>query len=193
MVAVEEIDRLIGRGCRWMPRWGWHDDHRAAERSPDYLPALMQVRAEFAAFLTVVNALPAFSVLQLGLGPCDASHAVWRAICGHAVTIDLAAMLADGHRFDGASTHTKQARLFAALNGPYDVLFIDAGHRLDDVRADESDYARFVRDGGIVAFHDARVREGYTDDELGVPRHLKASDKALHWIGEEVGIAWYKT
>lgn len=175
-----------------MPRWGWHDDHRQAERTPDYLPALMQVRSEFAALLAVLGPLHPHSVLQLGLGPCDASHAVWRAICGVATTIDLAAMISkDGDRYPGSDTHNKQARMFGLLNGPYDVLFIDAGHSLRDVVADEFDYTPMVRPGGLVVFHDALPREGYP--ELGVPHHLKHSERDLHWIGEEVGIAWYQT
>lgn len=173
-----------------MPRWGWHDDHRALDKTPNYLPAFMQVRSEFAELVDALKILPAYSVLQLGTGPCDASYAVWRAICGRAVSIDLNGCIsADGDRYPGASTHSETARVFAALNGPYDVLFIDAAHSEDDARADELDYAPLVRPGGIVAFHDALPRADYP--EVTVWRHLAKTERVLHTAGREVGIAWY--
>jgi hypothetical protein len=188
---VEDVDHLLARGGRWMPRWGWHDDHRVNDKTPAYQPAFMQVRGEFAPFLTILRLIRAHSVLQLGIGPCDASHIVWRAVCGTAVSIDLSHMISsNGERYPGASTHTEQAKMFARLNGPYDLLFIDAGHSQEDCALDEADYCPLVRTGGIVAFHDALPRAEFP--EVGVWRHLAASKEDIHTIGEEVGIAWYK-
>lgn len=41
-----------------------------------------------------------------------------------------------------------------AGNFLYDMLFIDAGHTYDDVKKDFDNYRKFVKPGGIIAFHD---------------------------------------
>ena len=48
---IEAVDAMIAPGGAYAPRWGWHDDHRAADGTAAYLPALQQVRIEYAAFL----------------------------------------------------------------------------------------------------------------------------------------------
>ena len=187
---IEAVD-AVAYSPEWTPRRGWHDDHRANDRTPVYLPALMQVRSEFAAFVDVLrdHGLLGGRCLQLGLGECDASHAAWGRLFKRVVTIDYRVTLDsfEGKHwmFAGRDTHDRTALDFAALRGPYDMLFVDAGHKLADVQQDDATFSPLVRPGGIVAFHDACKRPGY-EAEVDVWQHV--SQMAL--IGDEVGIAW---
>ncbi len=191
---MTHIDAILN-DPRWAPRWGWHDNHRHADRLPEYLPAIQQVRGEFAGLLDVLQSHGVLggSCLQLGLGECRASHAVWASLFPRmTATIDWslrrwesAGDWRDGPGFD---THDIDARIWAERPGPYDFLFIDAGHKLDDVRRDHEDYSALVRHGGIIAFHDALKRPGY-EDEIDVWRYLETVPD-VHMIGTEVGVAW---
>lgn len=48
-----------------------------------------------------------------------------------------------------------------------DFLFIDAQHHSKDVEQDLIDYGGFVRDNGIIAFHDTRLCRSFWDDFTG--------------------------
>ena len=186
---IEAVDAMIARGGAYAPRWGWHDQHRAADGTAAYLPALQQVRIEYAAFLEDLRDAGTFDgkCLQLGLGECQASHDAWDMLFyWGAVSIDLGRSLAGRDAFPGHNTHDEAARAFAAERGPYTMLFVDAGHLEPDVAADHRDYAALVRPGGVVAFHDALERQGFAID---VHRYI-ASLQGVRVIGSEVGIAW---
>lgn len=197
MSLIEDVDALIAPG-RYPPRWGWHDDHRRCDGTPGYLPALQQVRGEFAGLLGVLarHQLPngAGSLLdgrclQLGVGESAASHEVWQWLFGAAVTIDWNGLYSEmSVKRPGADTHSEVSRAFAERNGPYDFLFIDAGHSYDDVKTDYLDYSPMVRKGGVIAFHDSLPRKGY--DEVKVWQYLEVFGDKLNQIGSEVGIAW---
>jgi hypothetical protein len=193
MTTIEEIDAMIALPA-FAPYHGWHDQHRDKDGTPEYLPALQQVRAEFARFVDEIeHHLPLRKqgrVLQLGLGNCDASHQVWRHLFGNAATIDRGRCLAGLQTMDGADTHSDAAYNFAVMLGHYDLLFIDAGHTYDDVAKDYSAYVTLVRPGGIVAFHDSLPRERYP--EVEVWRFIKESSLPMSHIGEEVGISWLR-
>lgn len=186
---IETVDAMIARGGQYAPRYRYHDDHRASDGTAEYLPALQQVRIEYAAFLEDLRDLGAFDgrCLQLGLGECQASHDVWNALFeAGAVTIDRGRCLDGSETFPGLDTHNAAAIAWAAARGPYSMLFVDAGHLEPDVMADHRDYGPLVRAGGVVAFHDALVRPGF---EVHVHRYL-ARIKGVKVIGSEVGIAW---
>ena len=189
MLSIEDVDGIISQKCRApSPYWGWHDDHRHLDGTADYLPALQQVRSEFAALLEEINKRPRISALQLGLGAGGASHSVWGAIFDHIVTIDLGGMWFDDMEpLPGASTHDPRALDFANSLAPFDFLFIDAGHDEADCRQDHQDYGPLVRPGGLIAFHDALPRKGF--EEVGVWRYL-AVLPGVTTVGEEVGTAW---
>ncbi len=50
--------------------------------------------------------------------------------------------------------------------GPYDVVFIDADHTYEAVKADWENYGPMVKKGGIVAFHDILPRDDYGVSQL---------------------------
>ncbi len=183
------IDAVL-REDRWHPRFGWHDDHRARDRTPEYLPAMQQVRAEFAALVASLEGrgICGGRCLQLGMGECDASHAVWRALFGRVVTLDFRVLADQDVKVDGGDIHKPSIAGFAGLRQPYDMLFIDAGHTFEDVERDHEIYAPMVRRGGVIAFHDALKRPGF-EDEVHVWRYLETLSR-INMIGTEVGIAW---
>ena len=184
---MTDLDAVLA-DPRWSPRRGWHDDHRHHDGTPAYLPAMMQVRSEFEEFLQICDARGLrVSVLQLGMGECDASHEVWRARFSRVVTIDWrVCRVDDANPLPGTDTRSRAAISLAAAHAPYDVVFVDAGHSFVDVQHDYLSYGAMVRPGGIVALHDAIVRHAYP--EVGVPRLV--AELGLPVIGSEVGIAW---
>ena len=195
-VGIDDVDKVLRRPG-YLPRFGWHDDHRDRDGTPGYLPALQQVRAEFSGLLDVLAATPGVlggRCLQLGIGECDASHEVWRVLFARVVTIDWAMFADQGVRTKpGADTHAPATVGFAAARGPYDFLFIDAGHDFEDVHQDYRAYGPLVRKGGIIAFHDSLPRKGY--EEVEVWRFLADLAKTgvdVHQIGTEVGVAWVR-
>lgn len=170
-----------------MPFWGWHDDHRAADGTAAYKPALQQVRAEFYGLVDLLAHRR--SCLQLGAGHCDAPHAVWRCLFDHVTTVDWRLIAVDGEVYPGADTADASALTYARGGAPYDLLFIDAGHSYQDVGRDHYLYAPLVAPGGVVAFHDALPRPSYL--EIEVHRYL-ASLGGPPVIGDEVGVAWLR-
>ena len=191
MSLADEIHGVVHQP-RWAPRWGWHDDHRANDRTPAYLPAMQQNKSEFESLVAAIlsHHLAGGRCLQLGMGACGASHEVWRCLFGHVATIDWNGMAFDDEQLlPGMDTHSPTAGAFAYTHGAYDFLFIDAGHKLDDVRRDYEFYSVTVRPGGIIAIHDALKRPGY-EDECEAWRFLLASKEEWNLIGTEVGVAW---
>lgn len=191
MPALIEIADAVVNDHRWAPRRGWHDDHRDHDRTPEYLPAMMQVRAEFAEFLDEMARIGQLGgwCLQLGMGECDASHAVWRSLFRRVMTIDWRTVAVDDQDWPGADTRDSVIQQHALEVGPFDLLFIDAGHKFDDVRLDHAEYGPLVRPGGVIAFHDALKRPGF-EDEVDVWRYLEMLEQPVTRIGAEVGIAY---
>ena len=190
LIDIRDIDGLIAPGA-YPPRWGWHDDHAGKDKTGEYLPALQQVRAEYAALIDLINALPKReAALQLGLGPCSASHDAFLMMFRHVATIDFAGkLLDDGAATRGCSTHDYAGRVFATLHAPYDLLYIDAGHDEADVALDHRDYGELVNKGGLIVFHDALPRKGYP--EVTVHKYLSGL-AGVTILGDEVGTAWVK-
>ena len=201
MTLLADIDSLVSRGGAFSPRWGWHDDHRESDGTPAYLPALQQVRNETEVLLEVLSR--EFSgtyddnvidgrCLQLGLGECAASHRAWMRVFGRkVVTLDWGAVWVNNAEFKGTDISTPQAVEVAAINAPYDFLFIDAGHSAEDARRDHANYGPLIRQGGIIAFHDALRRPGF-EEVVQVWRYLETLRESVSVIGTEVGVAWLR-
>lgn len=184
---------------RFLPYHGWHDDHRHADRTPEYRPAIQQNRAEFVAFaeLLVQRRLTG-SCLQLGLGMPGGSHFAFESIFERVLSIDHGPETVTSYRaiFPHANLLVASTRAPGALGeamryAPFDLLFIDAGHLYEDVSFDFRNYAPLVRHGGIVAMHDALKRPGY-EDEILVWKFVADIRRGtvVHTIGSELGIAY---
>ena len=163
--------------------------------------APIQVRSEILGLLELLDADRPRAVLELGTFHGGTLFLFSRVAAEDAVlvTVDLPSGLFGGgyprswaHFFRGFARDRQRIHLvrgdtrsrdtktrIAALvcgKGKVDFLFIDADHRYEGVRADYEEYAPFVREGGLIAFHD--IVPG--DETLvgGVPRfwnELKAS------------------
>lgn len=196
-----QIGELVGRGGRYAPRWGWHDDHRAADGTPAYLPALQQVRAEYKEFLEVLAGAKlsagypdrlGYSCLQLGMGECRASHDAWLLAFENVLTLDWGAtVLSYEVSQPGYDVASGEAIAIAQHFSPYDMLFIDAGHSAEDARRDHANYGPMVRPGGIIAFHDALRRPGF-EEAVRVWEYLETIQGEVNVIGSEVGVAWLR-
>lgn len=182
------------------PLWGWHDDHRGLDRTPDYQPAMQQVRAEFEQLLRVCEWRSGLggSALQLGLGRGGAAHMALRVAFDFVCSIDCdPAAVADLRRnWECAMPHDEVLhgatgdpgiRVEAALNAPYDLLLIDANHSYHGVRRDYEDYAPLMRRGGVIAFHDSLKRPTY-EEEITVWKFM--AELPVATIGTEVGISY---
>lgn len=189
---------LVVTDDRWKPRHGWHDDHRDKDGTPGYLPAVQQVRAEFVEFADHLRRAGVLGgrALQLGVGPCAASHALWQTLFNRVASVDqvLPMTTAGSDLFSapmfGLQGDTHDPKIIEILGQMrYDFLFIDAGHLYDDVAQDHAHYAPMVRPGGVVAFHDSLRRESLPG--LEVWRYLQDFDLPLTQIGDEVGVAYY--
>jgi hypothetical protein len=184
---IDKIDALISReNARYAPRWGWHDDHRSHDGTPAYLPALQQVRQEYADLLA---ALPArrTSALQLGLGETRAAHNALALVFDHVTTIDHRECLQDVAVYPGRNTQDSEAFDLATALAPYDLLLIDADHTLAGVARDHVRYSPLVALGGLIAFHDALPRPAYP--EVEVHRYLATLSPPPVLLGTEVGFA----
>jgi hypothetical protein len=170
-------------------RYGWHDDHRSRDGTPEYLPAIQQVWEEFCGIAEEIGrrCLIGGTALQLGLGPCDTSHALWQAYFSHVVSIDYRACLV-GFRppLPGLDTGSSEALMLARGHAPYSFIFVDAGHSYEDVRRDHAAYGPLLRPGGLIAFHDALPRARYP--EVEVWRYVKDLP-GVRFVGHEVGVA----
>ncbi len=189
--------------ARFLPWHGWHDDHRKYDHTSEYLPAAQQNRTEFHDFIELFNSRDKQSCLQLGLGRPGGTHFIFSKVfsCCYTIEYDPGTVStytvrigADDRIFTG-NTHDIILREHAAKFSPFDLLFIDAGHLYNDVRADFIDYSPLVKPGGVVAFHDALFIPGNEGEGgVGVWRVIDElrRDRQIHMIGNEVGIAWFQ-
>lgn len=207
--VIADIDAFVYSDAA-LPLRGWHDDYRGLDRTPEYRPALQQVKQEFRDLVTAVlnrRRYPtdgASTCVQLGLGGYGAAHVAFRQFFDVVVSVDMSSYHSDhlkkvfptsdyADRFIVGDTHSPSvvaAVNRAAPNGCCDLLFIDAGHKFHDVALDFTDYGKMVRPGGIIAMHDAAKRPGY-EEEIEVWKwvdQLRNSGYRLMTLGTEVGI-----
>lgn len=178
-------------GERWKPRSGWHDDHVQRDGTPEYLPAIMQSSVEFAMLTGVLADRDLLSgrFLQLGVGECAASHHLWLALFDDGgVTLDRNGFYSNDEVFPGGDTHDPAMLAEVARLGPYEFLFVDAGHDFEDARRDHLDCGPMVVPGGVIAFHDALFRKTYP--EVEVWRYLQTLDGVVHLCASDVGVAF---
>ena len=206
-VPTERFDEIVNDEA-WKPFFGWHGDHVQFEKTAAYLPAIQQSRAEFFEFTEAMLSVFAFrsrplTCLQLGLGPSGCSHALWHCIFDEVLTIERDANIVANFRARCpswanevllADTGSNEALRFARnQDQPFDLIFVDAGHRLEEVRNDWQLYATLGH--GIIALHDACYRPTY-GDEIGVYLLVQELERqGVHFSVidmDGIGIAWHK-
>ncbi len=193
---MTDFDHIVN-DKRFLPYHGWHDDHRGNDRTPQYLPAIQQVRDEFVGFIDLVRQRGLCGrCLQIGLGTPGGSHLVLQHVFADVVSIEQGpetvaqyrSRFGDMPRILIGDSYNWMTWEAAKHCGPYDVLFIDGDHTYEGVHLDHANYSTMVKPGGIIAFHDALERPGY-EEEISVWRYLATLD-GVQMIGRELGIAW---
>lgn len=181
---------------RFLPYRGWHEDYIGES---DYLPALQQNRQEFMEFLALARQRECAKALQIGLGMAGGAHRMLESVIGEVWTIEVDPTLIARYRekfgpeqrLICGHSHVTATAEQAAQRAPYDLLFIDGDHCLDAVRSDHAIYAPLVRQGGIVAFHDAmQIGAPNIDVHRFIDEMIVAGVK-MNVIGYTLGIAWY--
>lgn len=196
-----DFDSLVN-DPRFRPYHGWHDDHRVNDRTPNYLPAIQQVRSEWLEFARQLDdhRLSGGRCLELGLGVPGGSHFLFKQMFSNVGTIECSTDAIEQYyaRFSydpsiiRGDTHDHNVYTSFDKGEKLDLLFIDAGHLYDDVAKDFTNYGHLVRKGGMIAFHDACKRPTY-ETEIQVWQYLdwmKTLGYEVQYIGEEVGIAY---
>lgn len=167
----------------------------ASFRYGDVRPAPIQIREEIIGLLGRLSEQPPRSVVELGTARGGTLFLLTR-VAAHDATL-VSVDMRDG-LFGGGypRTHSPLLKSFARERqtihlvrgdthspatfhrvrqavgvSPIDLLFIDADHTYEGVRADYEMYAPLVGSGGLIAFHD--IVEGPPEAVGGVPRFWK--------------------
>lgn len=145
-------------GRRAVSEYRYQEAHARAN------PSISLKEADY--LLTCLQSVDVRHVLEIGTHR-GCSARLWRDVLRPEllITVDWEPML-DGQDMDGivvvrgnrSQDPVAQQAVREALAGRnVDFLFIDGGHRYEDVRDDYRAYGPYVRRGGIVAFHDIDV------------------------------------
>ena len=201
MAKIERIMRMIESAIydpAIRPYRGWHNDHAGKDKTPDYKPAIQQDKDEFYALLCAIVGAGLYGgrAIQLGIGQSGLSHKMWRYVFENVVSVDMdEGAIVNAHKRcheDNRNliySNTSGAVSRIPVWPQYDFLFIDAGHLEANVREDYLTYAPLVRNGGIIAIHDALPRAGY-EAEITVHKFLAGFVPPLLTVGSEIGTAW---
>ncbi len=148
---------------------------------------IQQVREEIAEFAKILLLKDLKnSILEIGLGNNGGTHMLWRYIFNTIVSVELdieriirfklsewldsrsKVIMGDAHK---PRTQRKVRNYLDSV----DVLFIDGGHRYEEVSEDWAIYHDLVRPGGIVAFHGSVSK--FLD--FGIARFLEDLSRGL--------------
>jgi len=132
---------------------------------------ILQKKAEFMPFIEYIKSKKAKSILEIGTN-AGGTTAIFCAIADKVVSIDKTMHPVSHHlesEFPNFQRIIGDSLTVQVPAGPYDVLLIDGGHELDAVVNDYFRYRDYVRDGGIIAFHDI-LNDG---EFLGATAYIK--------------------
>ncbi|MAL45783.1 class I SAM-dependent methyltransferase [Hyphomonas sp.] len=152
-----------------------------------------QVRQELYDFLELLLENGTKNMLQVGLGHWGSTHFVLSLLMDHVTTVEYDKEFIERYSneidtefetlIQGDSTVVHED-----ITELYDAVFIDGNHSYEYVKKDLENYWPKVRDGGIVALHDAN----FEGERYGTPRVLRETDFEWNFISHsaEVGIAY---
>jgi hypothetical protein len=127
---------------------------------------IQQVRSEIKEFVELILSKGLDKrVLEIGLGYYGGTHMLWRQLFDEVVTIEYSWLVKLKfklrERVNGTSkVIVGDSREDATVEkikllGKFDMLFIDGDHSYSGVLNDYCRYNGFVRQGGLIAFHDS--------------------------------------
>mgnify|MGYP003676305803 CR=1 FL=1 len=152
-----------------------------------------QVREELVDFLNLLEDNGVKDMLQIGLGHWASTHFVLSLLLDHITTIEYDEEFIERYKLEmdesfETVTQGDSTIAHADLNKQFDAIFIDGNHSYEYVKKDLENYYPLVKEGGIIALHDA-LFEG---ERYGTPRVLRESGMDWNMIAHsnEVGIAY---
>ena len=152
-----------------------------------------QVREELVDFLKLLEKHQVKTMLQIGLGHWGSTHFILSLLLDHMTTVEYDTDFIERYKpemdedfetiIPGDSTV-----VHAAIEGPFDAVFIDGNHSYEYVKKDLENYLPKVKNAGIVALHDVN----FAGQRYGTPRVLRESGYDWKFIShsKEVGIAY---
>ena len=159
---------------------------------------IQQVEKELYEFLELLLNNDVKHILQIGLGHFASTHFVLSLLMDSICTIEYDDLhikrYSDEINSDKETLicgdSTSQEVIQQAKNlGPFDCVFIDGNHSSEYVKLDLENYTPLVKQGGIVALHDAN----FEGERYGAPRVIR--EAAHDWKkishSDEVGIAYF--
>ena len=179
---------------------------------------IQQVKEEITDFLKLLLEKKTNNILQIGLGHFAATHFSLSLLLNKVTTIEyddthvsryLKEIGVTGRNtvaHDGnIVSHVNSGKTFTEtiINGDstdenvissvkneiFDAVFIDGNHSYEYVKKDLQNYSPFVKEGGIVALHDAN----FEGERYGTPQVIREFNYDWKFIShsQEVGIAYF--
>ena len=152
-----------------------------------------QVRQELYDFLELLLENGTKNMLQVGLGHWGSTHFVLSLLMDHVTTVEYDKEFIERYSNEIDTEFETLIQGYSTvvhkdITELYDAVFIDGNHSYEYVKKDLENYWPKVRDGGIVALHDAN----FEGERYGTPRVLRETDFEWNFISHsaEVGIAY---
>tara|TARA_R110002110_G_scaffold414950_1_gene646704 strand:- start:8268 stop:8927 length:660 start_codon:yes stop_codon:yes gene_type:complete len=152
-----------------------------------------QVREELYDFLTLLSDNKVKNMLQVGLGHWGSTHFTLSLLLDKVTTIEYDKEFIERYRKEmdedfETIIHGDSTVVCDNITDTYDAVFIDGNHSYEYVKKDLENYWPKVKDGGIVALHDAN----FEGERYGTPKVLREVEYDWKFISHsaEVGIAY---
>ena len=156
-----------------------------------------QNKQELKSLLEILSKINPMVIVEIGVHKgysLEVWKKMWPAAMGIGIDNELSSL--DGEAVKGciiidADSHnlrtlTRVSNLFHAI----DFLFIDGDHKYEGVKKDFEMYSPLVRPGGVIAFHDAVIKDNDSVDVYKFWEEIKDKDKSeiINLGGTGVGI-----
>jgi len=152
-----------------------------------------QVREELYDFLTLLMDNKVNNMLQIGLGHWGSTHFVLSLLLDKITTVEYDGEFIERYKKEmdedfETIIHGDSTVVCDNITDTYDAVFIDGNHSYEYVKKDLENYWPKVKDGGIIALHDAN----FEGERYGTPRVLRETGYDWKFISHsaEVGIAY---
>lgn len=152
-----------------------------------------QVREELYDFLTLLTDNNVKNMLQIGLGHWASTHFTLSLLLDNVTTVEYDKDFIERYKPEmdedfETIIHGDSTVVCNDIDETYDAVFIDGNHSYEYVKKDLENYWSKIKDGGIIALHDAN----FEGDRYGTPRVLRETGYDWKFISHsaEVGIAY---
>jgi predicted O-methyltransferase YrrM len=152
-----------------------------------------QVRTELVDFLNLLQSNNVKEILQIGLGHWASTHFILSLLLDHVTTVEYDREFIERYQPEmdeefETILHGDSTVIHSDIGGQFDAVFIDGNHSYEYVKKDLDNFLPKVKEGGIIALHDAN----FEGERYGTPRVLREAGYDWSFIShsKEVGIAY---